>query len=490
LASLLLALLIARPTTLRLALGIALVAFFVALTSRTPIGTLYFLVVWLAGLGLVRRVTTGISPAGSVDVLLVVGATAIACLTIAAAERGTFRNRTVLSHGVLALTVLAFLEAFNPLEGSLFAGLSGLLFVLVPLLAFWAGRVFCNDRTLTVVLAMVGGLSLLAAAYGHFQTFQGFPSWDAAWITQSGYTALNVGGVIRPFGTFASASEYATFVAIGVVVWLAFGMRFLRLVITLAAVSVLVFAIFLVSTRGVVFMLAAGLGLMAAARRGLPAWAAMVTAVGLIFLLPAAVSWVAPRSAGSGAQSALVAHQIDGLRDPLDQKSSTLGQHATLVTGGLSQALTHPLGQGIGKVTIAGSKFGGTWANTEADPSNAAVSMGIAGVLAYAVVAVAGFRRAYQRAVQRRDGLALAGLGVLVITFLQWLNGGQYAVVLLPWLVLGWLDRPVAAAPTSTTVAAAAQEPAALPAGLGGGSAATASSGTGDGGDHTTTDQD
>jgi hypothetical protein len=63
LASLLLALLIARPTTLRLALGIALVAFFVALTSRTPIGTLYFLVVWLAGLGLVRRVTTGISPA-------------------------------------------------------------------------------------------------------------------------------------------------------------------------------------------------------------------------------------------------------------------------------------------------------------------------------------------------------------------------------------------------------------------------------------------
>jgi hypothetical protein len=184
-----------------------------------------------------------------------------------------------------------------------------------------------------------------------------------------------------------------------------------------------------------------------------------------------------------------VAHQIDGLRDPLDQKSSTLGEHATLVTGGISQALTHPLGQGIGKVTIAGSKFGGTWANTEADPSNAAVSMGVAGVVTYAVVAIAGFRRAYQRAVQRRDGLALAGLGILVVTFLQWLNGGQYAVVLLPWLVLGWLDRPVAAAPTSTAVAAVAQESAALPAGRAG-SAAAASSGTGDGGDTTTTDQD
>jgi hypothetical protein len=370
------------------------------------------------------------------------------------------------------------------------AGLSGLLFVLVPLFAFWAGRVLCNDRTLTVVLVLVGALAVGAAAYGHFQTFQGFPTWDAAWITQSGYTALNVGGVIRPFGTFASASEYATFLALGVVVWLAFGMRLSRLVMTLAAVGVLVFAIFLVSTRGVIFMLAAGLGLMVAARRGLPAWAAVATAVGLIFLLPAAVSAIAPQSAGSGGQSALVAHQINGLRDPLDQKSSTLGQHATLVTGGLSQALTHPFGQGIGKVTIAGSKFGGTWANTEADPSNAAVSMGIAGVVAYAVVAIAGFRRAYQRAVQRRDGLALAGLGVLVVTFLQWLNGGQYAVVLLPWLVLGWLDRPAAAAPMSTAVAGAALEPAELPAGRGASTPAPATSGAGDGGDHATTHQD
>jgi hypothetical protein len=30
---------------------------------------------------------------------------------------------------------------------------------------------------------------------------------------------------------------------------------------------------------------------------------------------------------------------------------------------------------------------------------------------------------------------------VLVITLLQWLNGGQYAVAFLVWLVLGWVDR-------------------------------------------------
>ena len=59
----------------------------------------------------------------------------------------------------------------------------------------------------------------------------------------------------------------------------------------------------------------------------------------------------------------------------------------------MGQALSHPLGQGIGKVTIAGAKFGGESANTEADPSNVAVSMGVAGVIAYAVVVVVGLRR-------------------------------------------------------------------------------------------------
>jgi hypothetical protein len=32
-------------------------------------------------------------------------------------------------------------------------------------------------------------------------------------------------------------------------------------------------------------------------------------------------------------------------------------------------------------------------------------------------------------------------LGLLVVMVLQWLNGGQYAVALLVWLTLGWLDR-------------------------------------------------
>ena len=32
--------------------------------------------------------------------------------------------------------------------------------------------------------------------------------------------------------------------------------------------------------------------------------------------------------------------------------------------------------------------------------------------------------------------------GIVTVTAMQWLNGGQYVVAILPWLMLGWADRP------------------------------------------------
>ena len=93
-------------------------------------------------------------------------------------------------------------------------------------------------------------------------------------------------------------------------------------------------------------------------------------------------------------------------------------------------------------MTIAGSKFGGLAKGTEIDPSNVAVALGLPGLVAYLVVLVAGMLRVYGIAARRRDGVAFAALGVLAVTAGQWLNGGQYAVAVLPWLILGWADRP------------------------------------------------
>ena len=162
-----------------------------------------------------------------------------------------------------------------------------------------------------------------------------------------------------------------------------------------------------------------------------------VVLVAAASLLAAAVSPLLPTQ-GAGA---LVRHQMEGLAHPLDQKKSTLRTHIGLVREGIQTAFTKPLGSGSGAASLAGAKFGSGTFVTEADPSNAAVAWGIPGLLAYLVVAAAGLRTAYRQARLRRGGLELAVLGLLIVSFLQWLNGGYYAVSLLPWLALGWLDR-------------------------------------------------
>jgi O-antigen ligase len=69
------------------------------------------------------------------------------------------------------------------------------------------------------------------------------------------------------------------------------------------------------------------------------------------------------------------------------------------------------------------------------------VALGIPGLIAYAVILVAGLRRMYRLARSRRDPLAVVALGIVVVTTLQWFNGGQYAVAFLPWLAFGWADN-------------------------------------------------
>jgi hypothetical protein len=431
------------PTRARLVMAGAVMAVLVGIGLRSPKSLLYGLVVWLAALGLVRRLASEFSPAPQSDPLLLVEAAAVGILLIVSVARGAFANLTALAKAVLALSLLVLLGGVNPLGGSLFAGLASLYLILIPMFAFWIGRAICDDRVLATTLGLVATLAVVAGAYGLLQTFNGFPSWDAAWIATGGYEALSVGEATRAFGPFSSASEYGIFLGIGFVAWLAFGFRLVRLPFVVGAVVLLATAIFFESSRGIIFTLVFAVALMVAARRRLPIAMSAALAVAALFAVPFVTRGVAssPTVSGTDPGSALAAHQIQGLSSPLSSQDSTLGAHFSLFTNGLRSAMDNPVGLGIGSVTIAGSKYGGETVSTEVDPSNAAVALGIPGLIAYLAVVGIAFFNAYSLASRRRDALAIAALGVLVITLLQWLNGGQYAVAFLVWLVLGWVDR-------------------------------------------------
>ncbi len=427
------------PNSNRIVMAGAALLALVGLGLFAPRRLLFALLLWLAALGLIRRLGSVVAVRGELDPFLAVGPAAVGVLLLAAWERGGFERRTRLANLVLVLGVLIVLSAFNPLQNSLYAGVTGLLFVAVPMAGFWIGRGLGDDRTMESVFKVVAALGVLAAVYGLSQTLAGFRSWDSAWIRDYGYAALDVGGVIRPFGTFSAAGEYATYVAVAFAACVAFGLR--RPIFALPALGLLGTAVVLASSRGVIFTLAVALGAMAVARRGLPLGPSIVAGAVAVLLVPLAAQRLAPTVYGESKVDRLLYHQLEGLANPLDPERSTLLVHYRIVRDGFRGAVHEPLGVGVGAITISAQKFDAEGRGTEADPSNMAVALGIPGVLAYAFLFVAGFRKAYEVARRRRDALGLIALATLTVTATQWFNGGNYAVALLPWLVLGWVDR-------------------------------------------------
>lgn len=433
---------LAHPSLTQVVLLAAALPIALGLALRSPRALILTLACWLVALGTLRRLLLGRgSTALFGDPLLLVEPVVLALLAAVAWGKGAGRDRSRLGQAVLVLCLLALIEAANPLQGGLKVGLGGLLFVLVPMLGFWVGRSICDDTTMRRLLVILALLALPAAAYGLAQTYVGFPSWDTRWIQTDGYAALNVGGVIRAFASFSSAAEYASFLGVGIAVWFAMARHPRALPVALPAVALLGTAVFLDSSRGVVVLAVVAIGVMAAALAGVRLVPAALCGLGALALLLLGASHLGGEAAGAGATGALVAHQVGGLAHPFNGQDSTLSLHLSELVSGLKGAVTAPWGHGTGSITLAASKFGGSVQGTEVDPSNAGQAFGLPGLVAYLVVAVLGLTRAYRVAARRRDFVAVALLGVLAVTFLQWLNGGQYAVAWLPWLALGWVDR-------------------------------------------------
>ena len=234
----------------RAVIALGLGAGAVAMAAFAPRQLLVAVMVWLPFLGLLRRVLSWTTGEVGTDPLLLVAPIALGALTVVAIERGALRDRTVLAKGVLALCVLSVLSVANPAQGGPLAGLGGLLFFLVPMLGFWIGRSLVDDELLKQVTNVIAVLALVAAAYGLWQVYVEFLPWDAQWINEKGYTALNVGDRIRPFSMFASSAEYAYFCALGLVVWFAHGLRIGRAGPASVAVAFLGVAVFLQGSRG------------------------------------------------------------------------------------------------------------------------------------------------------------------------------------------------------------------------------------------------
>lgn len=436
-----------------IALGI-IVPLVVAIAWSQPKTLLLFLVVWMTMLGLSRRfLTSGASSGFAGDPLLIVGPMMILCLLlVVSSNRESFRQRSTMASVVLGLNILALVQVFNPGQGTIMVGLGGLLFMLIPVCTFWIGRSLVDEHLMRQIVWTVAILGLITAIYGLYQTFSGFPSWDASWLKTKSYTALTVQGqAVRAFGLMSSSQDYAAFLSIGLMAWV--GVAFDRIrkpprLLTIAAGGTLATALIYSSVRTAAALTIIALSVVVCAIRRL----SLVTAVFVAPILVVAAFFGIQQLAGGGtnpdgtaeksSSSVLFTHQLSGLTDPAG-KNSSLNGHISATLNGMGDGIRRPIGLGTGSVTIAAGRFNnGRYLNnnTEYDPGNMGVAFGFIGLFGYIFILILGLSHTYRAATRRHDPAGIFALGVVMVLLLEWFNGDLYASSWLVWLCLGFID--------------------------------------------------
>jgi hypothetical protein len=133
---------------------------------------------------------------------------------------GIFRE-TPLAGLVSILGLIYFSQIFNPLQGGLTVGLSGALFMLVPVAWFYFGQTI-KPVFMETAFRLVVVLGIITSLYGLYQLAFGFPSFEQYWIDHTEfYNSISVGHVERALATYSSAEEWGRYIEIGALI--AFG---------------------------------------------------------------------------------------------------------------------------------------------------------------------------------------------------------------------------------------------------------------------------
>jgi len=442
------------PAAHRAVLAAMLVAALALLAWRVPGTAATLTLLFLPFLALIRRLLISDSGWSSFDPLLLVGplmAVVLVHRLVIAERRPLAPDRTSML--VVALIALSVAEVFNPLGGGASIGAVGLMFLTAPLLWFFVGREVGSETRLRGLFTAVVVIAVPIGIYGLLQGESGMPSWDRAWLAlNTSYQALNVGTVaIRPFATFSSFSEYSRWLAVAMVIAVAFAMH--RRPRLLWALPLVVPALVLSAVRESAVLGLLGLIAMAGlrTRRAGRGMAIVLVSIALL-LIGGKVFGSALTGTASQSGNALLAHQVAGLVNPTstNESTSTLGVHWKLAVSGIAQGFTRPLGQGPGAVNIASQQLTGSsqpTTSTEIDVSDAFVALGLVGGCLFLALLWTAFRRVARNYATRPSAVGLAAFGILVAELGQWLSGGDYALTPLLWFVLGWATRPQRAAP-------------------------------------------
>ena len=410
--------------------------------------------------GFLRRVQYVFLPYSQTDPIHVLTplVTILGFMMLVQRRRFAMFRETPLAGLVTVLAIIFFLQVFNPLQGGLTVGLSGALFVLIPVIWFYFGQTI-KPRFVESVFPLIVALGLITSLYGMYQLSVGFPSFEQYWIDNTEfYNSISVGGVERALATFSSAEEWGRYIEVGALIAFSFGpgaatkARRFGWFLSGGALSGM---LLLTGQRTAIFGLI--LGCLVLLLLGARTWRNAVTRLVLVIapLLLVAVLAKAPTNddmlshGQDDRMGTVLSHTARGTLNPAQEESlqERLKNWTFLAT---ELVPYRPLGIGIGGTSLAAWRF-----NSELDLPpidsyfiSTVITCGLPAALLFMWILVRATRMSwssYRRAaVGSREArvwrVASTLMPVLVLNSMFGNTFTLYSVAPVGWLLIGWIS--------------------------------------------------
>lgn len=358
---------------------------------------------------------------------------------------------------VTLLAVIYFLQIFNPLQGGLSVGLSGALFVLVPLTWFYFAQVIKPEFLLTAFKIIVV-LALLTSLYGLYQLAFGFPAFEQYWIDNTDfYNSISVGKVERALATFSSAEEWGRYVEIGALIAFGFAAqaanRFRQVAWGLCGT---ILSIMLLFTGQRTAMFGLILGFFVLVLLGARTWKAAMSRV-LLMLAPALlIGFLAKAPTNDDmldhdddAAKALLSHTARGTLDPTNEGS--FNERLTNWTYLATDVIPYrPLGLGLGAVTVGAWRYNSALDLPPIDSYfiSSALTCGIPTALLLIWILMKATKMSWRTYRESEPGsseariwrISAAVMPVLILNNMFGNTFTLYSVAPFGWFLVGWIS--------------------------------------------------
>jgi hypothetical protein len=345
----------------------------------------------------------------------------------------------ILNISLKALIVLSTLGIFNPRQGSLLVGITGWFAYVIPILFIYLGTKMTASE-IAKILNTLKILGLFVCAYGFFQVFFGYTSWDQRWfdsVTQSGDYSVVGYGTNRPFSTFSSIGEYAQAIGIAAgVVSYQFALSQIRVREFVPYMTVFVVSSSLTASRSaliITFLIALSPLLFKSRLSRTSKFVFPRFIVGAFlsaWIIPLVFVLIPPKLLGSAAT--LLDRQAAGLSGNASGVTSA-GVHLSQTSEAFTESFRSIVGFGTGAISGAQRFNGATRMNSETDIGNASYAFGISGFIVMLTIFY-GIYVAVSQALLKQGSLLIL---LLLPSVNNWFNPGHYSTVWLMWLLIG-----------------------------------------------------